>query len=136
MLKKRNKTIIITICSICVVCLFLMYIFSFGIGFQNGINNDKERQRNFMKDITLKGVVTNVTKEDVIIKIDDVSNSSIILPIEYIPAYEFEVSSKPTCFILNRKRLKLYNIKKGNDVQKNKGSDSIIIDKDKYSLFD
>ena len=133
MLKKRNKIVFITICSICAV-FFL--IFSTGRRVINGRNYDKERQRNFIRHITLEGVVSNVTNEYAIVKIDDISNNFLILPIEYIPAYHFEVSSKKTCLFLNRKRLKLYNIKKGNEVKKNKETDSIIIGRDNYSLFD
>ena len=99
-------------------------------------NDDKERQRNIIKDIFFKGNISKVTDKDILIMIDTISNDFTILPTEYIPPYHFDISLKGTCLILNRERLKLYNIKKGNYVKKNVGTDSIIIDRDKYSLFD
>lgn len=134
MIKKENKIIIIIICSMCFA--ILSFVFSAGIGFLNGRNDDKERQRNIIKDIVFKGMISNITDKDIIIMIDTVSNNSTILPTEYIPPYHFDISSKGTCLILNRKRLKIYNIKKGNSVEKNAGTDSIIIEREKYSLFD
>ena len=134
MIKKRNKTILIIIGAMCLAILSL--IFSTGIRFLNGRNNDKERQREIIKDITLKGIISNVTDKDIYIMIDTVSNNYIIFPTEYIPPYHFDISSKGTCLILNRERLRLYNIKKGNYVEKEAGTDSIIIDREKYTLFD
>ena len=133
-MKKGNKTIIIIVCSICFAIMFLA--FSVGIGFLNGRNDDKERQRSIIKDIFFKGIISNVTDKDVIIMIDTISDDFTILPTEYIPPYHFDISSKRTCLILNRERLKLYKSKKGNYVKKNAGTDSVIIDREKYSLFD
>ena len=133
-MKQRNKVIFIILVSVCIA--FLPLLFSIGTGFLNGRNDDKERQRRYIKDIALKGYVSHVTNKDVLIQIDTVTNNSFFPPTEYIPAYEFEISLERTCLILNRKRLKLYNIKIGNSVTKNKGTDSIIIGRDKFSLFD
>ena len=134
MTKKRNRILLFVICSICIA--FILLIFSIGLGFLNGRKNDKERQRSYIKEIALKGTVSHITTNDVLITIDTVSNSFAILPTEYIPAFEFQISSKQTCLILNSKRLKLYNIRIGNNVRKNVGTDSIIIGKEKFSLFD
>ena len=133
-MKKRNRIILFVICSICIA--FILLIFSIGIGFLNGRKNDKERQRSYIKEIALKGTVSHITNKDVLITIDSVSNSFAIFPTEYIPAFEIQISSKRTCLTLNRKRLKLYNIRTGNNVRKNVGTDSIIIGKEKFSLFD
>lgn len=133
-MKKGNKTIIIIICSMCFAIIFL--VVSSGIGFLNGRNDDKERQRSIIKDISFKGIISNITNNDIIIMLDTISNNFTILPTEYIPPYHFDISSKEKCLILSRERLKLYNIKKGNNVKKNAGTDSIIIDREKYSLFD
>lgn len=134
MMKKRNRIILLVFCLVCVA--FILLIFSIGIGFLDGRKNDKERQRSYIKDISFEGTVSHVTNKDVLITITSVSNSFVILPTEYIPAYEFQISSKRTSLILNRKRLKLYDIRKGNNVIKNVGTDSIIICKKKVSLFD
>ena len=109
---------------------------SIGIGFLNGRNDDKQLQQSYIKDIAFKGTVSQVTNKDILIKIDTVSNSNVIFPTEYIPAFEFQISSKQTCLLLNRKRLKLYNIKVGNNVNKKAGTDSITIGSISYSLFD
>ncbi len=134
MMKKRNKTIVIIICSMCFAILFL--VFSAGIGVINGRNDDKEKQRNIIKDMFFKGIISKVTDKDIIIMIDTISNDFTILPTEYIPPYHFDISLKGACLILNKERLKLYHIKKGNYVKKNAGTDSIIIDREIYSLFD
>lgn len=133
-MKRRNRIIILGFFFVCII-FFLLTLF-IGIAYLNGRNKDKERQRCYIKDIALKGTVSDVTNKDVLIKIDTVSNGFIIFPTEYIPAYEFHISSKQTCLILNRKRLKLYNVKIGNNVKKDMGTDTIIIGRDIVSLFD
>ncbi len=134
MIKKRNRIILFVICSTCIA--FILLIFSIGIGFLNGRKNDKERQRGYIKEIAFNGTVSHITNKDVLITINSVSDSFAILPTEYIPAFEFQISSKRSYLILNRKRLKLYNIRKDNNVRKNVGTDSIIIGKKLFSLFD
>ena len=134
MMKKRNRIVLFIICSVCIALILL--IFSIGIGFLNGRNDDKQLQQSYIKDIAFKGTVSQVTNKDILIKIDTVSNSNVIFPTEYIPAFEFQISSKQTCLLLNRKRLKLYNIKVGNNVNKKAGTDSITIGSISYSLFD
>ena len=95
MMKKRNRIVLFIICSVCIALILL--IFSIGIGFLNGRNDDKQLQQSYIKDIAFKGTVSQVTNKDILIKIDTVSNSNVIFPTEYIPAFEFQISSKQTC---------------------------------------
>lgn len=133
MMNIRNKTIIIILCFICFA--FLLFPIFLGIGINKGRETDKERQRNLICKLYLTGYVSSVTNDFVVIKLDSCT-SNAIFPTEYIPAYTFDYSHGDKKVILDRKRLKISDVKKYDICNKNMGSDSILIGKIKYPLFD
>lgn len=133
MMNKRNKIIVAILCLICFA--FLLFSFFLGTGINKGRETDKERQRNIINESHFTGAVTSVTNEIVAIKLDSCT-INVLFPTEYIPAYTFDYSQGNNILLLNRKRLNIINVEKGDSINKNIGSDSIIIGKINYPLFD
>lgn len=133
-MNKRNNVLFYILCIISFAFLFFVYFF--GTGINKGRETDKDRQRNLVSKSCFTGVISSVTDEEVVITLDSCISKTILFPTEYIPAFTFNQSNGRIVLILNKKRLKISNVAKDDSIVKNFGSDSIIIGKRRFPLFD
>ena len=90
-MRRKNKAIVLIILILLLVfsaSSFLYMSLKFGRGVVEGQKTDKERQRDYMKNLYMQGKISDVTNETIEIQLDSISSSKTIFPREYIPPYK------------------------------------------------
>ena len=138
-MRRKNKTIVLIILIILLVFSALSFMYmslKYGRDVVEGQKTDKERQRDYMKNLYMQGKISDVTKETIEIQLDSISSSNTIFPREYIPPYQIIKNDSNCKLIIDKRIIKNYTVTKGQIFKKEINKDYIIIEGNNYPLFD
>ena len=138
-MRRKNTTIVLIILAILLVfCAssFLYMSLKFGRDVVEGQKTDKERQRDYMKNLYMQGKISDVTKETIEIQLDSISSSKTIFPREYIPPYQIIKNDSICKLIIDKRIIKDCSVTKGQIFKKELNKDYIIIEGNNFPLFD
>ena len=138
-MRRKNKAIVLIILILLLVfsaSSFLYMSLKFGRGVVEGQKTDKERQRDYMKNLKIKKKISDVTNETIEIQLDSISSSKTIFPREYIPPYRIIKNDSICKFIIDKKIIKDGSVTKGQIFKKELNKDYINIEGNNYPLFD